>query len=258
MRLEVPHQRDECRLVRLQRLAEHRRKHAVILAFARLHPRKARVVELHPVGRVGERRVLPRPKPQQHYALVMRPRLIEQRLHEREVELALDRLDLLPCHRHFKRVRVHPVEHRPHRGQLRHIVARIVRLSPEHQIWHAVDDQRMAARFRLDPRDRCRLRERRGGGDKGQGGNGDTHEIPLRTDTLWYPYRLYDHAPLALVNKDIISEIVKRASALLRERDHEPFVHSPRTARAFRRRRLDDGFRRPSMWRADHDRRPQR
>src|SRR3546814_7000749 len=66
------------------------------------HPGKARVVGLDPCGGIARAAVLPRREPQQHQPLVVRARLIEQRIDEAEIEPALLRLDLLPRDRHFR------------------------------------------------------------------------------------------------------------------------------------------------------------
>ena len=156
---QIGHELDERARVRRERRRAVRAEDAVILAGLGLHPGETAIVELHPIGRVRERRVLPRPEPQKHDALVVRARLIEQGLQEGEVEPPLLRLDLLPRDRHLDGVGADPVEHRPRCRERGGIVGRVVDLRAEHEERRAIDDQRVPAVAAFDPR---QLRRRLG------------------------------------------------------------------------------------------------
>ena len=155
---KVADQRHERALVRLQRGARVGGEDVMVLAVRRLHAREAAIVGLHPVGRVVRAAVLVRAEPQDDDALAMRPRAVEQRVDERQVEPALLGLDLLPCDWHLDGVGVDTVEHRPNLGQCGGIVARVVHLRAQHQERRAVDHQRVATVTRGDARDGRRRR----------------------------------------------------------------------------------------------------
>ena len=150
--LQVLHQRDERALVRGQRGRRMRRQRIQHLALGVDQPRKTRVVELHPLGRVVRAVVLPGGEPQQHQAHVMLARLAQQRVEEREIELAFDGLDLLPGDGHADGVGLQLLHRRPDLWQHGRPGAGVVHLRAEHEERRAVDHERGATVARHDLR----------------------------------------------------------------------------------------------------------
>ncbi len=174
---QVAHQLGEGGAVGLQRLGEHRRQRAALLALLGHHPREALVVELHPVGRIARAVVLPGPEPQQRQPHVMLARLGDQGVEEAEVEMAFGRLDLAPGDGDQHRIGVDLLDRRPDLGQHGRPGAGIVHLGAQHQIGRAVHHQGVAAVGVRQPR-RGRRRRRHSGdqADRGQKGSKRAHQ----------------------------------------------------------------------------------
>jgi hypothetical protein len=145
--LQVAHQRDEGALVGLQRLGAEGAEAVVRLAFAVHVGREALGVELDPWGGVLCAGVLPGAEPQHHQALLLLAGLLDQRVDEGEIELALLRLHLLPGHRHQHGVGLEVVGGGPDGAERRGVVAGVVRLRAEDEEGLAVHEQGVAAVF---------------------------------------------------------------------------------------------------------------
>src|SRR5207253_4486669 len=79
-----------------------------------LRARKAPPVCLHPRRAVTGHAVLPRGKPQRQQSLLMTTRLLDQTVHETEVELTFRRFDQLPIDGDEQRVEIKRDDLRPH------------------------------------------------------------------------------------------------------------------------------------------------
>ncbi len=140
-RLDVVQQGDIGLLVGLARRGVVRRQGVGGRAVLAGQAREALVVELDPARRIARTGILPGAEPQDVEADIVLTRLLDQRIDEAEIEMAFGRLDLFPRHRHDQSIGVHGLDRRPYLGQHGGIVARIVSLAGQHQIWRAVDHQ---------------------------------------------------------------------------------------------------------------------
>ncbi len=153
---EVVHECDECARVRGQGGRRVRRQRVQHLALRVHQARKTPVVEFHPLRRVVRTVVFPGGKPEQDEFEVMRVRFGEQRVEERKIELAFDRLDLFPGDGHRECIGPESTHRRPHFWQHGRPGARVVHLRAQHEVGRSVDHERAATIACHELRCRCR------------------------------------------------------------------------------------------------------
>ena len=102
-------------------------------------------VAFHPFRHVVVAAVLPGGKPQEHQTHLVLPRLLQQDIHQREIELPGLGLDLFPIDGDFERVGVEESDSLPDPRQHGRPRAGVVTLCSQHQKWLAVHDQGVPA-----------------------------------------------------------------------------------------------------------------
>ena len=127
------------------------REHVQTLAMFVNHSRILHRIGLDPVGNVMHSSVLPRAEPEQDEVHAVGARLLYQFIHNRKIEAAGPRLQLLPVDRCFDCVRMDGLNRRPNLGQHRRPGARVVDLRTQNEERLAIDQQRVAVVFFDEP-----------------------------------------------------------------------------------------------------------